>query len=101
MNVAITEHDGRLKVKLSGEFGNSATLEAEKALQPVLEQNNRDVVIDCEELVYISSTGLRLLLNIYKHQLSTGHRTIVTHLKDYTEEVFRIGGFLTIFERED
>ncbi len=101
MNVEISERDGRLVVALIGEFGNTVSRDAEKALQPVMEQDDHDVVIDCEKLEYISSTGLRLLLNIYKHQQSTGHRAIVSHLKDYVEEVFQVGGFLTIFERED
>jgi len=101
MNVTINEHDDRYVVALSGDLDNTASRNVEKAFEPLMTQSDHDVQIDCEELEYISSSGLRLLLNLYKHQRATGHRTIISHLKDYVEEVFQVGGFLILFERED
>lgn len=101
MNITITEQGERLIVALSGELDNTASRNAEKELEPVMTQDSHDVLIDCEELEYISSSGLRLLLNIYKHQTTIGKRAIVAHLSDYIKDVFSVGGFLTIFEVEE
>jgi len=101
MNIIINEDGGRMTVALIGELDNTASRKAETDLTPVVEQDNNDVVIDCKDLGYISSSGLRLLLNIYKHQRSIGKRSILTHMNDYIREVFLIGGFLNLFETEE
>ena len=99
-NVSITEKGERQVVKLSGELDNTASRGAEKALAPVMAQADFDVEVDCTELTYISSSGLRLLLNIYKHQHTIGHRAIISHMSDFLKEVLTMGGFLSIFESE-
>lgn len=88
-------------VMLSGELDNTASRDAEKALEPVMAQYDKDVEVDCQALEYISSSGLRLMLNIYKHQSAIGKRAIISHLTDYNREVFLMGGFLTIYEEEE
>ena len=59
-----------------------------------------DIVIDGEELDYISSSGLRIMLTIYKSTRKSGHRAIVKNLNEDVEDVFRVGGFLQLFEKE-
>ena len=59
------------------------------------------MVVDCADLTYISSSGLRLFINIYNHQHSIGRRSIIAHAKDNVKDVFEIGGFLMLFELED
>ena len=61
---------------------------------------DKDVVIDCTDLNYISSSGLRILLNIYKHTRTNGHNAILKGLKDDVKEVFQISGFLQLFITE-
>ena len=88
-------------VALSGEFDNIACQEAKKALAPLLEQDDHDVEMDCDELTYISSSGLRLFINIYKHQHDIGRRSILTHVSDHVKDVLDMGGFLMLYELED
>ena len=91
MEIRITEQNDRLVATLSGELDNTACRQAEKLLAPLMEQSDHDVLIDCEELDYISSSGLRLLINIYKHQHDIGRRNILTHVSDRRLEFsFRI-----------
>ncbi len=101
MDITITEQGERLVVALIGELDNTASRDAEKAMQPVMTQTEHDVLVDCADLNYISSSGLRLLLNLYKHQMDIGKRALLSHLNSYTHEVFLMGGFLTIFEVEE
>ncbi|MBR5687396.1 MAG: STAS domain-containing protein [Prevotella sp.] len=101
MKIDITEQDGRLVAALCGDLDNTASREAEKALAPLFERDDCDILIDCSELDYISSSGLRILLNIYKHVRKTGHKALVSHVDEDVEEVLRLGGFLQLFEKED
>ncbi len=101
MEIKITEQNDRMVVKLVGELDNMACQKAKKQLAPVVEQEGHDVEIDCAELTYISSSGLRLLINIYKHQHTIGKRSIVTHVQPNVSDVFEVGGFFMLYETED
>lgn len=82
---------------LIGDLDNVASSQAERELAPLFEQTDSDVVFDCSELNYISSSGLRILLNVFKHTRSHGHKSILKGLNDDVKEVFELSGFLQLF----
>ena len=100
MNITINEQEGRLVAVLEGDLDNVASTQAERSLAQVFECTDKDVLLDCTELHYISSSGLRILLNIYKHTRTNGHNAILKGLKDDVKEVFQISGFLQLFITE-
>ena len=71
MKITIKNEEGRLVGELIGDLDNTASSMAEKELAPLLECDDRDIVLECRELDYISSSGLRILLNIYKNAQTT------------------------------
>ena len=99
-NITINEQEGRLIVVPSGSLDNAASTQAERGLAPIFERTDCDVVIDCKELDYISSSGLRILLNVYKHTRSNGHLAILKNITEEVEEVFQLSGFLQLFKVE-
>ena len=101
MRITIKNEEGRLVGELIGDLDNTASSMAEKELAPLLECDDRDIVLECRELDYISSSGLRILLNIYKNARRSGHRAFIRNLNEDVTEVFRIGGFLQLFELID
>lgn len=94
MKITIKNEEGRLVGELIGDLDNTASSMAEKELAPLLECDDRDILLECRELDYISSSGLRILLNIYKNARRSGHRAFIRNLNEDVTEVFRIGGFL-------
>lgn len=100
LNITINEQEGRLVATLNGDFDNVASSQAELDLAPLFEHDDCDIVFECSELNYISSSGLRLLLNVFKHARSHGHQTVLKALKEHVEEVFDLSGFLQIFKVE-
>lgn len=100
LNITINEQAGQIVAALSGDLDNAASTQAERSLAPVFERADCDVVIDCAELNYISSSGLRILLNIYKHTRTNGHKALLKDMTDEVKEVFQISGFLQLFECE-
>ena len=101
MNITISELDGKLVAALEGDLNNAASTQAERGLAPVFERTDCDVVLDCTQLNYISSSGLRLLLNVYKHTRANGHKAILKNLSEDVKEVFDLSGFLQLFIIED
>ncbi|MCR4603938.1 MAG: STAS domain-containing protein [Prevotella sp.] len=100
MKISITEEKGRLVAALCGDLDNTASSKAEQALAPLFERDDCDIVVECSQLEYISSSGLRILLNIYKHTRKNGHRAILRQVNEDVEEVLRTGGFLQLYEQE-
>lgn len=100
ITITINEEGKRLVATIAGDLDNSASSEAERGLTPVFECTDRDVVIDCSGLNYISSSGLRIFLNVFKHCRSYGHKAILRHPNEVVLEIFCVGGFLQLFERE-
>ena len=92
---------GKLVFTLVGDLDNTASTEAARGFEPVFARTDCNVIIDCTELNYISSSGLRILLDLYKHTHSNGHWVTLKGLSEDVREVFVIGGFLQLFLTED
>ena len=98
MEIVITQEDGRLAISFIGDLDNAAVSEAEKLLNRVFTQEEFDILIDCSQLNYIASKGLRMLINLYKHQRDIGHLCFITKMNSHVKEVLNMGGFLTIYK---
>ena len=97
LNITINEESGRLVAGLVGDLDNAASTQAKRSLVPVFERTDCDVVIDCTGLNYISSSGLRIILDVFKHTRSNGHKAILRNLSEDVKEVFDLSGFLQLF----
>ena len=99
--ITLNEQDGKIVATLIGDLDNTASTEAARGFEPVFERTDCNMLIDCTELNYISSSGLRILLNLYKHARSNGHLVTLKGLSEDVREVFILGGFLQLFLTED
>ena len=100
MNTKIEEMDGKYVATLQGEMDTAAAIEAEKVLTPLYSSNGKDVIIDCTDLEYIASSGLRILLSILKGAKASGSRVVMHGVNDDIKNVFQLTGFISIFEFE-
>ena len=100
MIAKIEEIDGKYVATLEGEMDTAAAVEAEEVLKPIYNSNGKDVIIDCTNLEYIASSGLRILLSILKGAKANGSKVIMRDVNDDIMNVFKLTGFNTIFEFE-
>lgn len=100
MTTTIQEIDGKIVATLSGELDTAAAQEAEKALQPLLSCEGKEIVIDCTNLDYIASSGLRIFLSILKQAKGVGSRVVLKNVNDVIRDVLELTGFISIFEFE-
>lgn len=98
MKTTIQEIEGKIIATLSGELDTAAAMEVEKSLQPLYESDGRDIIIDCTELEYIASSGLRILISILKGAKTNGSKVILKNLNDDIKNVFKLTGFINLFE---
>lgn len=100
MKTTIEELDGKLIATLEGEMDTAAAIEAEQTLQPLYKSDGRDVVIECEGLEYIASSGLRILLGILKGAKAGGSKVTLRNVNDDIKNVFKLTGFIDLFDFE-
>ena len=100
MNTRIEEIDGKYIATLEGEMDTAAAVEAEEVLKPLYTSNGKEVTIDCKGLEYIASSGLRILLGILKGAKASGSRVVLKDVNDDIKNVFKLTGFISIFEFE-
>ena len=100
MNAKLEEIDGKYVATLEGEMDTAADTEAEEVLKPLYTSDGKDVIIDCNGLEYIASSGLRILLSILKGAKANGSRVTLRGVNDDIKNVFKLTGFINIFEFE-
>lgn len=100
MKTTVQEIDGKLVAALSGELDTASVVEMESALQPLFDSEGKDLVIDCTELEYIASSGLRVLLNLFKKAKARGERMVLKNVNEVIRDVMELTGFISIFDFE-
>ena len=96
--MTITKHtDGdKLTIALEGRLDTSTAPELEAELNASLD-GVKQLVLDMEQLLYLSSAGLRVVLAAQKRMNKQGHMTVKNVCADIME-VFEITGFVDILD---
>ena len=98
MKTTIKEQDGKMVAILEGTLDTAAAAETEKAMRPLNDVNDKDIILDCTDLAYISSAGLRIFLGILQNARGKGRHVYIKGINDSVRSVFTITGFSNIFE---
>lgn len=100
MQINISTDNQNVRVCLVGELDSKATIEQAAELSKVLELADKSLEIDCSQLEYISSAGLRFFMQVKRATETQGGTIRVTHLNEDVAEIFRMSGFLNVFNVE-
>ena len=98
MEIFINESDGTMTARLVGRLDTPAAAEVSQKVQPLLDNADETIVLDCSELTYISSSGLRIFLTIRKAAVAKGGKVVIEGLSTEIRQVFMMTGFLQLFE---
>jgi anti-sigma B factor antagonist len=101
MEVKITEKDNVMIAALAGRLDTAVSQEVATALQPLIDNADKTLVLDCKDLAYISSSGLRIFLTIRKAAAAKGGKVIVRDITPEIRQVFMMTGFLNLFEIQE
>ncbi len=92
------EKAGALVALTSGRVDGSNAKEFQNALESLLDENVNSLVLDLEDLAYISSAGLRVILLVARRIHSSQGKFGVCSLPEPIQEVFQISGFDKIIQ---
>ena len=97
MKTTITEQENAVVATLDGRLDTAASSQTETELQALLDAN-KDIILDCTKMEYISSSGLRIFLSILKKAKPSGKHVYIKGLNNDVRNVFNITGFISLFE---
>ena len=98
MTTTIQEQDGVLVARFEGRLDTAAAPQTEIDLKPLMEAAGKDIILDCTELSYISSSGLRLFLSVLKTAKPKGGHVYITGMNNDIRNIFTMTGFINLFE---
>jgi len=101
MQVNIQPNGQQIAVQLIGELDTMATTEQADELQQVLNIADKALLIDCSEMEYISSAGLRFFMQLKRESEAKGGSIKIMHLNEDVADIFRMSGFQNIFDIEE
>jgi len=90
ITVSLERDDQVARIRLQGGLNTDTAPEFDQCLQEQVAQNRKLVVLDMEELDYISSAGLRVIFKASKESKAKGNYLAATNRKPHVEKVFEI-----------
>ena len=98
MKIEIEEKNGGMVATIEGRLDTPAAIKAQQDIIPLLENADKQIKLDCTNLEYISSSGLRLFLTLRKEAAAKGGKVIIENINDDIKKVFMMTGFFNLFE---
>ena len=93
MEIIQKENCGITCLKIKGRMDTALAIETEKVVDKILKGNNKRLLFDLTEMEYLSSYGLRMILNAAKKIKMMGGKIILCSLIEHVNEIFDICGF--------
>lgn len=100
MQINIQKNEQETIIRIEGELDTTATTEQAADLQQILDCAADNMLIDCSELEYISSAGLRFFMQLKRESEAKGGSVRIEHLNEDVADIFRMSGFQNIFHIE-
>ena len=100
MKTEITQTDNTVTVNIAGRLDTVTSAEFERTLVPHFSAQGLELVLDCREMEYISSAGLRVVLTAHKNITAKGGRFIIRNINKEVHSVFDMTGFSHILTIE-
>lgn len=87
-------------VSLAGELDVSTAEELKKCLHKLVDEKNIDIKLNLEDLDYIDSTGLGVMIGILKRLKIEDKEVYIEKPKNNVRKIFNITGLDKIFKME-
>ncbi len=97
MEIKLQKNPENTTVILIGSFDTLAAETAEPTFRELESMASKPIVLDCNALDYIASSGLRVLLRLRKACAAQGQQIKLLGVNERVMEVLKITGFNNIF----
>lgn len=98
MNIEIKELNGSYLGILTGWIDTAVATQFLEDLKPLMNKADKSIELNCAQLEYICSLGLRGLLQLKKESAAKGGRLVLTHVEGEVLKILTITGFIQLFD---
>lgn len=98
MEITENKMDNCTVVGISGRLDTTNYSILEKRLMDMIANQQDRIIVECSNMDYVSSSGLRILLMALKKITQLKGKFMLCGLQDNIREIFEISGFTNIFE---
>ena len=93
MEISAGRESGAVIARANGRIDSSNSREFHSSLEAVVSDDDSAVVLNFEDVSYISSAGMRVILLTAKSLQSNGTSFVLCSMSEPIREVFKISGF--------
>jgi anti-anti-sigma factor len=100
MKIEHSTRDGVAIIAPAGRIDTTTSGTVEEVIRRAVDEGTRELVVDLTDIEYISSAGLRVFLVLAKRMRDLGGRLVLCGMAEPVRQVFRLAGFLPLFQVE-
>ncbi|MDZ7716238.1 MAG: STAS domain-containing protein [Balneolaceae bacterium] len=97
-NITHKQIDSFDVLELSGELDAHTASQLENSLKSLIEQENHQIIVNCNNLDYIASAGLGVFMAYIEDVRSLGGDIKLTNMNPKVYNVFDLLGFPTLYD---
>lgn len=97
MNLKEVKNDKAIIIEIDGRLDTTNFGQLEKKILQHIEAGNLQILVDCNMMDYVSSSGLRIFLMALKKLNVLNGKFLLCGLQESIREIFEISGFTSIF----
>jgi len=89
-----------LMIFVSGRLDTASAAELDTEFKQLID-GTIDIILDLNDLSYISSSGLHVLLQTYKLMDANKRKLVIKNIGDAVRDVFVMTGFISLIAQEE
>ena len=98
MKVNIQEENGKALVKLEGRLDTTNADQFMKDIKPLMDGTQQEIDVDCTDMEYTSSQGLRMFLMLQKNVSARGAKLVLRNMKPAMISAYALAAMAVIAE---
>jgi len=88
-------------ITIKGRLDAASAPVADTAIKKIMEEDCRRVLFNLDDLEYLSSGGLRVILGVAKEIKRNEGKLVLCSLNQFVKEIFEVSGFESLIPIED
>ena len=98
METEFREEGQNYVMSFKGRLDTPSSLQVGRDMRVLYDCEGHDIILDCTNLEYITSSGMRLFLDLLKVAKSKGSKCTLVGLNEDIYNVFNEVGFVNLFD---
>ena len=98
MKTTFKEEGKNYVMTFEGRLDTPSSVQVGRDMKVLYDCEGHDIILDCSAMEYITSSGMRLFLDLLKADKGKGSKISIVGLNDDIRLVFDEVGFTTLFE---